>query len=533
MQKLRTYRAIINILMIVLMLTWQIGQPLQAATFVWTLDVVGPNNWNSASNWSLTSGTSTAGFPTLVDDIANLTNNITANQTVNLSQVITLGTLNLGDSDGTNTFTLAAGTGGYLIMDVSSGSAAINKDVAANANDIISTGIQFNDTLAVTNNSTTGSLTFSGGLRSNGSDITFNGAGAINVTTAGIVTGGNFIKNDAGTTTLSIASTYAGSTTVNGGTLKVGLAAAIPVRSAITIAAGAALDLLDTVNTLGSLTGAGTLTSTPTAARITTIGRDDTSTTFTGRILAPATPANLAITKIGAGTLTLQPQLAVAAGNYTGNTIINGGKITLDTSASTLTTGFLATTPLQVTGGNFEMIGRSGASVTQTMGNFTLGATGGSITITPNGGTSTILRLGSVTTTAAGGALLVTAPANTIVSNTTTALTNNILGAGRAVFTDGTANTYNWLSQGSTTPFQWTGLGTGVGTTPAYTGALPLNGTGVSTGNYTVSGSQIQNTAASTINTLKITATGVGQAFDLSTFNLAAAGMLITGTDAY
>ena len=53
-------------------------------------------------------------------------------------------------------------------------------------------------------------------MRSLSSDITFNGAGAITVSTAGIATGGNLVKNDAGVTTLSIASTYARTTTING-----------------------------------------------------------------------------------------------------------------------------------------------------------------------------------------------------------------------------------------------------------------------------------------------------------------------------
>jgi hypothetical protein len=150
--------------------------------------------------------------------------------------------------------------------------------------------------------------------------------------------------------------------------------------------------------------------------------------------------------------------------------------LALDTSASSLTSAFISNPTLQLAGGNFQMAGRNGASVTQTVGNFTVGATGGSITMIPNGGTSTILRLGTFTSTAAGGALLVTAPSGTTVSTTTT-FTNNILGAGRAVFSDGTANTYNWLSYGSATPFTMTGLGTGVGTTPAYTGTLPNNGT--------------------------------------------------------
>ncbi len=96
---------------------------------------------------------------------------------------------------------------------------------------------------------------------------------------------------------------------------------------------------------IGSLSGGGNIVNTG-AAAILQIGRDDTNSTFTGRIL-PTTAANTAITKIGGGTLTLAPSLA---STYTGNTVINGGAINLD-FANTSLTSLLAATPLQITGG--------------------------------------------------------------------------------------------------------------------------------------------------------------------------------------
>ncbi|MFZ4764968.1 MAG: beta strand repeat-containing protein, partial [Roseimicrobium sp.] len=521
MKTLRTHRTLLGALMTALVCLAQIGQPLLGATYTWQLDTAGPNPWNSNGNWT------TAGFANAIDDIANLNNDITVNQTVNLNQIITLGALNLGDASGTSAFTLAAGTGGHLVMDAAS-AAAITK--ASGGNDTISTTVAFSDALTLTNNSS-GTLTFSSNLRSLDSNLVLAGTGSGLTTISGVlVNGGSVTKNGTGTFSLTGGNVYSGATTVNAGTLILNGTAALPVRSAVTVASGATLNVQQSL-TMGSLAGAGDLINSSGTDRTVTIGRDDTSTLFSGRI-NPSTATRIAITKIGAGTLTLRPTGANAS-TYTGNTILNGGKIALDTSASSLTSGFLAATPLQVTGGNFEMIGRSGASVTQALGAFTLGATGGSITMTPNSGTSTILNLGAVTATAVGGTLLVTAPTGTTVTNTTTGLTNNILAGGRAVFTDGTANTYNWLSQGSGTPFQWTGLGTGVGTTPAYTGALLADGSGLAVGNYTVSGGQTQNTAASTINTLKITSTGASQSLDLATFNLTANGLLVTGTDAY
>ena len=502
----------------------------KAANLTWNQTVAGVDyNWGTATNWTAN------GVPNAIDDTANLNNAIAGAETVSLNATITIGTLTIGDTTTTSAFTLAGGTGGTLIMDVSTGGTSITK-VGASTGDTISANIQFNDALTITNSSTAGVLTISGTLKSLTSDITFAGTGAVatgSIVVSGVIaTAGKLIKNEAGITVLSAANLYAGTTTVNAGTLQLGILAALPARSAVTVASGATLDYLNAANTIGSLAGAGTITdSTAIAARILTIGRADTSTTFTGRF-APATATFLALTKIGAGTLTLQPAGAITS-TYTGATIINGGKIALDTSNSSIASGFLGLTALTLAGGNFEIIGRSGATVIQTLGNFALAVTGGTITLTPNGGTLTTLALGTFTATTAGGALLVNAPTGTKVTNLTTTTTNSILGAGRAVFTDGTANTYNWLSQGSTTPFQWTGLGTGVGTTPAYTGALSLSAPGAATDNRTLSGGQVQTTAANSINTLKITATAASQSLDLGSTAFTVNGLLVTGTDAY
>ncbi len=523
--QIRAYRTSIATFLTTLMVIWQIGQPLQAATFVWNQTAANTYSWITDGNWD------TAGFPNAVGDVANLNNAIAGPITVNLNRVIRLGTLNIGDTTTTNAFTLAAGTGGYLVLDAASGNAAIVK--SGNGLDIISSGLQFNDTLAISNSASTGTLTLSGALRSLSSDITFNGTGAVatgSIDVSGVIsTAGNLVKNDSGITRLSGANTYAGTTTVNAGTLILNGTTALPVRSAVTVAGGATLNVQQAL-TMGSLSGAGDLINSSGTNRIITIGRDDTSTLFSGRI-NPATTSRVAITKIGAGTLTLQPTSSNAS-TYTGNTIINGGAIVLDTSSSSLTSGFLGATPLQLGGGNFELKGRSSATVTQTVGAFSLLASGGALTVTPNGGTSTTLALGTFTATTSGGSLLVSAPASAATGKitTTTALpATSIYGAGRAVFTD-SAGAYDWLSNNGTA---LTFGGMGVGSAPAYTGVLPSNGSGASTGNYTLSGSQTQNTAASTIGTLKVTATAASQSLDLNGLNFTTGGLLFTGTDAY
>ncbi len=515
------HRRLIASTMLLLMSFWQVTQPLHGATFLWT-DATG--NTSAGVNWS---GGISPNTMSVAGDILNLNNALTVPRTVTLDGLVTAGTLNIGDTTTANAFTLAAVTGGYLTLDDTDATTEIIK--SGNALDTISTGLQFNDTLAITNNSTSGSLTLSGAMRSLTSDITFNGTGALaagSIVASGVIsTAGNLVKNDAGVTTLSGANIYAGSTTINGGTLILTNAASLPVRSAVTVGALGTLSIQNAM-TIGSLAGAGLVTNTTGTARILTIGRDDTSTSFSGQLTA-TTPANLAITKIGAGTLTLAP---AAVSTYTGSTVINGGTINLS-FANTSLTSLLAATPLQITGGNFTMTGKAGLAANQLLGALTVGATGGAITLVTGDASGTTLRTGAVTATASGGALLITAPANTVfqmgTSYAATTLNNRI------VFSNGTANTFNWAVN--------TGANTTTTAFGAYT-ALPIAGGGLNTTAYNLTASQTQTTAAFVGRSVKLGSTlGSAQTWDLATFNATLGGtataspgaILIDGTDAW
>ena len=50
MKTLRRHRRILNSLLAFLVVSWQIGQPLQAATLTWTGTT--DATWNTATNWS-------------------------------------------------------------------------------------------------------------------------------------------------------------------------------------------------------------------------------------------------------------------------------------------------------------------------------------------------------------------------------------------------------------------------------------------------------------------------------------------------
>jgi autotransporter-associated beta strand protein len=135
-------------------------------------------------------------------------------------------------------------------------------------------------------------------------------------------------KNGAGTLTLSALNTYTGATTVNGGTLAMGIANAFAASSAVTVNGGATLALNDFAQTANNLSGAGSITL---GSATLTANNGVSSTTFAGGISGTG-----ALDKTGAATLTL-----TGANAYSGGTAIAAGTLTMG-NASALGTGILA-----------------------------------------------------------------------------------------------------------------------------------------------------------------------------------------------
>ena len=107
-----------------------------------------------------------------------------------------------------------------------------------------------------------------------------------------------------------------------------GAGGTIGSASAVSIAAGAVLDLGGNSQAIGSLAGAGTVTSSVAQAGTLFIGADSTSTAnFTGVIENGA--GTLSLEKIGSGIQTLS-----GANTYTGGTVISSGVLRLNTAAS-------------------------------------------------------------------------------------------------------------------------------------------------------------------------------------------------------
>ena len=512
--------------------------PAKAANFTWNQANNGNYSWIAPSSW-----TALAGFPDDLGDVANLNTNILGANTIALDTNVTLSTLNIGDAVGSDQFLIQggvvanpsilplAGQGtsvgvGSIVMDApGSAGVAINK-TGTGTTDEIAALIYFNDALTIT--AASGKLSLTGALRSGQSDIIFAGAGTTEIRTSSLITGGNVVKNDAGTLQFTVANTYGGSTLINAGTLLAGAGNILPTRTPVVVASGATFDINGAGQAFGSLAGAGSVlnSSGSTSTATINIGRDDTSTVFTGTISAP-TAGRIAVTKVGGGTFVLRPGVA---SNYSGATNVQGGVFEIDFASSGSLTSLIGASALTLASGDFTLRGRAGLAVAQTLGNVTVNQSGGRISVLAGDATLTRLALGTLSfgSGSNSGTLLVSAPANTQVTiSATTGQANGIFGAGRAVFTDGT--NYDWLTTASaSTPFALSGLAT-------YT-ALPAAGPGVATTNYSLSANQTQ-TAAATVGTLKISSSGTATSLGLATFDLtfgaSGGGLLVTGSNAF
>ena len=177
------------------------------------------------------------------------------------------------------------------------------------------------------------------------------------LTYGGIIAGaGSLTKLGTGTLLLSGVNTYTGATAVSAGTLRLGATNAIGAASAVTVAAGAIFDLNGFSDVIGSLAGAGTVTSGAAGAVILTVGGNNSSTAFSG--IAQNGSGTVALTKTGTGTLTLS-----GANTYSGTTTVTAGTL--------LVNGSQAASPVSVNGGTLGGVG--------TVGTITATAVGGSV----------------------------------------------------------------------------------------------------------------------------------------------------------
>jgi hypothetical protein len=182
-----------------------LGTPAFATSGTWT-PTSGTQSWNSNGNWNPNTG-----FPgTAAGDTANVTSALTAAETINLNQNITLGTLNIGASTA-NSFTVATGTtGGQLTLNNNDAGASINQNAGSNG-DTISAPIVIADTLAntITNASATNAFTISGGITgSQNLTLQANAAGGLTIQTGAINNAGTVTNSGSGSGSVYINTTF-------------------------------------------------------------------------------------------------------------------------------------------------------------------------------------------------------------------------------------------------------------------------------------------------------------------------------------
>jgi autotransporter-associated beta strand protein len=136
---------------------------------------------------------------------------------------------------------------------------------------------------------------------------------------SGVISGANasLVKDTAGTLTLSGVNTYAGSTSVDAGTLFTVGHNRLANTSGVTVGSGATLDLGGD-ETLGTLANAGTIALSAVGSTLTV-----TSGTSSGAINGDGS-----LTKVGPGSLAL-----TGANAFTGATTISGGTVTASAGA--------------------------------------------------------------------------------------------------------------------------------------------------------------------------------------------------------
>ncbi|MEI8107207.1 MAG: autotransporter-associated beta strand repeat-containing protein [Verrucomicrobiota bacterium] len=199
---------------------------------------------------------------------------------------------------------------------------------------------------------------FATGLLTVHSTVTNNGAGTIKVT-----------KSGSGTLVLDGNNTYSGATTINQGTVKVGVASVAGISGAL--GSNSAVNLANTANTgldlngfnvqIGSLTGGGVVGGSVTlGANTLTIGGDNTSPApYTGAISG----VSGSVSKVGVGALTLngtQTYRTLAVSDGTAN--VNGALSTGNTIVTVTDTGGGERTTLRF------------GTVSQTLGSLNIGA---------------------------------------------------------------------------------------------------------------------------------------------------------------
>jgi len=314
--------------------------PLSDPDGTWIVDASG--NWSSPANWTSVppGGVADAGGKA---DFSTI--NITGNRIITIDTTSrTVRQIDIGDTNSSHSYTIAASGAAKLIFDNTANSANAQLNQVLNSNgDIISAPIVLNSSLNITNASTAALTLSTGGITSGTAGAKTITTSTGTITISGVIGDGSgtvaLTQNGPGTLILSGANTYSGATTINGGTLQIsGADNRLPTGTALTLAntAGVTFDLNARNQIIGSLSGGGLTGGTVDLSGHTLTVGDSTSTTFAGVLIANGGR----LSKVGTGTLTL-----TGTNSYTGGTTVGAGALFVNNTAGSGTgTGNVAVT---------------------------------------------------------------------------------------------------------------------------------------------------------------------------------------------
>ena len=426
--------------------------------------------------------------------------------------IISAGTLAVTTSTGT-----LGTTGSVTLNDGNSGASASALLIGASGITVdrnITVANQGSGTSTIGGSIASGTGTFSGAVALNRS-AEFLTNGTSNITFGGVISGeGAITKNGTGTLTLNGTNTFAGGLTagngtVTGGTVNINNASALgtgtfTVGNTTTVdnTSGAPVTITNAQAWNGNLTFTGTNNLTMNTGAI-TLGANQLLTTTGGNlIVGSAIGGAFSLTKVGAGTLTLNGADTFSGGFTSGNGTVTGGTVNINNAAALGTGTFMVnnTTTLDNTSGAPVTITNAqawNADITftgtnnLTMGNTTAGniALGISKNLIVSGGNlivaGNITGLGTLTKVGAGALTL-------SGTNTYAGLT-----AGNSTVAGGTVNINSAGALGTTfTVGNTTTIDNTSGTTKTVTatGAVVVNNTanltyaGTNNNNLTLSG---------------------------------------------
>ncbi len=335
--------------------------PLHAATAAdWNVDAAG--SWGVGSNWSL------GLVPNGVDDVANLTNNISAARTVTLDGTRVVGTLKIGDSDNSAAFTVSGvPTGGSLTFDVSAGNALMEFSGGAAITNTLNVPIVLNDNLRIAvTAASTGSHVINGVI-SGAQSIAVDANGQTPANGLGQISLAGFNTFSGGLTTTQVRVQALNSFALGTGLVTANNSGQIYTPNAVTIA-----------NNL-VLTGLGWQEATGLLGAL----RSDQSSTFNG---------NIAVARDGAATTTRFNTHATGTIVNTINGVI-GGDASVEFTKS------------NAGGTSTWVLANANTYTGSTTIGLNAGGTGTSVLQIGNGGTTGSLAVNSVVTIEAGGVL--------------------------------------------------------------------------------------------------------------------------------